>query len=378
MKRAAIVFVLLASWARGQQPAPDPAVISALMKEGNGLHDRGDFDGAIRKYREILALSPENPAATYEIGYSLFAKKDYPAALEMARVAGREPRLRPAAAVLAGNIHDEMGEPLKAIQTYRAAIAVDPGFFLLYFNLGVSYTRLERYDLARASLENAVVLAPNHPGSHFQLGRVYRAQGYRGPAIMALARALSLEPASARSREARSAIDAMFAAGVETNAKGNSTITVNPDVPKDEGDFSALEMLIPIISLTEKTIPEAGGKLDGPPKAHRLISLISSIGELEGRTFGRGFAAEHYAPFCAALVRNQAVPGFVALVLAGDDSPEIAAWRAQSTTAARQAASLAAAYHWASSKAPPLPPEPAGTPGPATPVQSPVIRSPVS
>lgn len=47
---------------------------NALVYEGIALHDRGDFDGAIAKHREALALWPQNGFAHYEVGFALRAK----------------------------------------------------------------------------------------------------------------------------------------------------------------------------------------------------------------------------------------------------------------------------------------------------------------
>lgn len=335
--------------------APDRAAVAAFIHEGNALHDRGDYDGAIRKYREALAADPQNGEVMYEIANSLQAKKDYAGALEMAKAAEKTPNPTRMLPVLVGNIHDLMGDPKAAIETYRAAISKDPDFFLLYFNLGIAYDSLGRHDLARTCLQISTALAPRHPGSHFQLGRIYREGGYRTPAILALARALSLEPGTVRSRQARDTIDALFRAGVERDAKGNTKITVDPDRPKDEGDFTVSEVMIPLISAAEKIVPAAGGTPNGPTSAERLVSLIASVGE-SASDRGHGFAADTYAAICAELVRDKLVEGYVALVLAGDDSSGMAAWRAQNQTAAKQAAALAGRFDWSKSR-PALPPD---------------------
>jgi len=168
---------------------------------------------------------------------------------------------------------------------------------------------------------------------------------------------LSLEPATGRSREALAWIGQFFEAGVEIDAQGNSKITVNPNTPKDEGDFSGLDVLIPMITVSEKLIPKAGGELQGPPQVHRLVSLLQSAGELDQKTLGRGFAAEYYVPFYAELVRNKVVPGLVALALAGSTSSEIATWCAQNADSAKRASGIAARHAWTVTGRPKLPPD---------------------
>jgi hypothetical protein len=46
----------------------------ALVRQGIRLHDRGDYDGALKKYREALALWPGYGFAHYETGLSRFVR----------------------------------------------------------------------------------------------------------------------------------------------------------------------------------------------------------------------------------------------------------------------------------------------------------------
>ncbi len=46
-------------------------VSNAITEEGTGLFDQGDYDGAIKKYREALKLCPQNGWTSYEMGYTL-------------------------------------------------------------------------------------------------------------------------------------------------------------------------------------------------------------------------------------------------------------------------------------------------------------------
>jgi hypothetical protein len=104
-----------------------------------------------------------------------------------------------------------------------------------------------------------------------------------------------------------------------------------------------------------KTIPEAGGKLDAPPPAYRLICLLTTVGEEGSKVLGKGLAAEYYGSFYEALVESKSVSGFVALALAGDQTPEISAWRSQTESVAKKAAEVVAAYKWIPPQRPPLP-----------------------
>src|SRR2546427_6308875 len=85
------VITLLAFSASAQElklpkldPIPSTERQSQLIKEGVALHDRGDYDGAVSRYAEVLRENPNNISALYEMSYSYFVKKDYQKSLDAA------------------------------------------------------------------------------------------------------------------------------------------------------------------------------------------------------------------------------------------------------------------------------------------------------
>jgi tetratricopeptide (TPR) repeat protein len=98
------------------------------------------------------------------------------------------------------------GEEEAALASTEAALAIrrklgtdrNPGAVLALTRLATGYQRLERYDEARAALDDAVdiverELSPLHPDvgiTHFTLGNLLRAQGHSEDALLHLRRAL--------------------------------------------------------------------------------------------------------------------------------------------------------------------------------------------
>ena len=371
---AFLLTALLGSAAAGDEPqaAPTPsatdasAQVARLIADGTKLHDRGDYDGAIATYRKALAVDPGNPQALYEIAYSQYQKKDLKGALATAEEAGRAALQPKMLAVLVGNIQDDLGEPGKAIAAYRKGLVADPAFFLLYFNLGTTYVRSGQLDLARIAFENAVALEPRHPGSHFGLARVYKEQGYRVPAILAATRFLVLESGTPRAAQAAQWIDDLFRLGVEEKSKTETSITIDPDAPKDEGDFTATDVMVPMLQASQKTIQQAGGTLDGPPEMSRLAQLLAVVGEFGEKDPGNGFAMEYYVPFNVALVRKDATAALAAIALRGNRSKEIEAWTSGHRKAIEDAVSVINGFKWSTAR-PALPADPPSSPAPAAP-----------
>lgn len=63
------IFGSLFFMSRKAREQPD-----ALVQEGIQLHDRGNYDGALKKYHKALALWPQHGLAYYEIGQTYFQR----------------------------------------------------------------------------------------------------------------------------------------------------------------------------------------------------------------------------------------------------------------------------------------------------------------
>ena len=69
----------------------------AITREGTKLFDQGDYDGAIKKYRQALELCPQNGWTYYEMGYTLRTQ---------ATIARGEPLGKPGTVKTQGKSHD--------------------------------------------------------------------------------------------------------------------------------------------------------------------------------------------------------------------------------------------------------------------------------
>lgn len=218
--RSLLITPLLVAFATGSSASAssdtprDPAISEGIL-----LHDGGEYDKAIAKYREVLAREPRNVTALYEMALSYYAKKDLAAALEAAEAGVRfaDP-LRPALYVLIGNVRDEKGDSAGAIAAYRAGIKEDPKVAQLHLNLGVTFLRKKKWKDARPALQQALVLKPDHPSTHYYLAYAYELGGFKVPALLALTRFLLLEPGPDRSKEALRAMDRIFEVGYERDS----------------------------------------------------------------------------------------------------------------------------------------------------------------
>ncbi len=307
-------------------PQPSTEAQSAAVREGIELHERGDYDGAIRKYQAVLAENPSNVLALYEMGYSYSAKKEYAKALEVAR-RGAEYKSEQLAGfyLLIGNNLDLLGEPEKAIEVYKKAVKEFPADGMLHFNLAVAYRGQGKLDEARKSLKSAVAATPLHPSSHLLLAATFYGGGYRTPALLAASRFLVLEPATQRSPSAVRLLREVLGGGASRGSKPNEiNLALDLNAKKDEGDFSAVEMVLGFsaaLGMTEKEQEKT--------EAQKLVKQFESVlAVLEERADKRPstFVEKFYVPYFVELKKRGHTEAFVYHVLKSSGLPGVAEW----------------------------------------------------
>jgi tetratricopeptide (TPR) repeat protein len=223
-----------------------------LMLTGIVHHDAGNYRKAIEYYSQALELSPGSPVIYYELAFSYMYMGEPEKALEWidaglvkAEKAVKESRLAGPAgkdelvAVLAGlyelkaSALDDLERREEAVQVYLETI----GRFgvsdtsLIYYNLGVTYYRMEKINEAREALVKGLVINPFHPSSNYILGKICFEENRKAQSLYSLCYFLLLEPQSDRSREAYNAIESLLA---PTETIGFS----------DTGSFTAADLVI--------------------------------------------------------------------------------------------------------------------------------------
>ncbi len=92
----------------------------------------------------------------------------------------------------------DAGRTSAAIEKFREAVDLRPGFRDAHFNLGVVYHSLGKMDSAAVNLERAVRADPSHAETRYNLGVVYDEMGELDRAAYQYGEALRLDPGHAR------------------------------------------------------------------------------------------------------------------------------------------------------------------------------------
>lgn len=151
------------------QAPVDANTLDALIIQGNGCEDRGDYAEALEIYQRAVALSPDSVRAQLNLG----------------------------------NAHSKSGQLSHAIACYRRAVALRPDWLPPHLNLGALLLRTSDGAGAEASYRNAVRLAPDSAEAWIGLGCALDDQSADAEATLRMALALAPGHAGAASRLAQ-------------------------------------------------------------------------------------------------------------------------------------------------------------------------------
>lgn len=145
--------------------------VKILIDRGNSDYLDGEYDDAIRAYKEAVTLRPNNALGHYDLANALNRKGQYKDSIS---------EYQKALALKEGpDVHNGLGVALyqsgqheAAIAEYQKAIALAPARSEAHYNLGVAYYQLGRYKEASDKYREAISRKPNDPYAHYGLGVV--------------------------------------------------------------------------------------------------------------------------------------------------------------------------------------------------------------
>lgn len=158
------------------------------------LMKKGDLDGAIQAFKEIIKIDSDDVVSLLNLGIIYYKKKQYEEALDyLSRVIEIKPDDSDAYFHIA-SIYEEMGDLKIAIDYYKKAISYNPNNYFWYYRIGRILYTLGAYDEAIKYYKKAVELNPLDNYSHNNLGMAYLEAGNVTEAIKHFLKAIYLDP----------------------------------------------------------------------------------------------------------------------------------------------------------------------------------------
>ena len=241
-----------------------------LIQRGIHAHDQGNYAEAVDYYQRALKLEPESPLIYYEMAFSYYYDGQYQQALESAETgivwAGDDRAYLGALYDIKGSALDSLGRGEEAAAVFIEAIErFETQGTLLYYNLGLTYYRMERYDEALAALTLGVEARPRHASGNYLVGRLLFDKGRPGQGILCLYHFLLLEPQGWRANEAYELILNAFSPGEtvwEDSPLGKALGGMAAELSGSAGEFFTQRTLA-LFAALEKLPGIPGGDLWG-------------------------------------------------------------------------------------------------------------------
>ncbi len=295
MKRLLFLFtiVFVSAWGFAQN-----SEIDSLVQEGIKLHDNGEYDKAIEKYKEALSKDPNSSLVNYEISFSYLLAKDYVSAEKYSKkVIDLNDGNLLGGYITYGSALDMLGKTNKSIKVYEKAMK-DFDNYLLYYNHAISCFNKGENSKAYDSALKAIKSNSSHASSHLILSRIMERQGIRIKAMLPLYFFLLIEPNSQRAAIEYQTLRNYIDHGVIQSSDKN----INVSVPmNNDPDFGAAEMMISLSKASNST-EENKGKTDLELFAENNDGIFKILGELKKEN--SSFWWDFYVPFFSDLANK--------------------------------------------------------------------------
>ena len=254
--------------------------IEAYVKEGILYHDNGNYDKAISTYTKALEFYPKSTLLNYEISLSYFTKGDYKEAIKHADMILKQKGNHMMQAYLTkGSALDMLGKTKESIKLFEKALKGKDKHFLLYYNLGLNYFKINKLDEAEENVIKAIEQNSNHTSSHLMLANIHSQKGNSVQTLLAAHYFLFLEPNTKRSEEAFQLLNDAFGGNVSKDKDKANTINIVLSANND-GQFGAAELMIGMLEAS-KSLEENEGKTADEMFIKNTDSFFTILGELK-------------------------------------------------------------------------------------------------
>lgn len=178
------------------RPGDDPVVasVTAENQRGVALHERGEYDAAVKVFLEAAAMAPDFAITHNNLGNTLQALGKLDMAVLCYRAAIERDRGFVAAWNNLANTLSAQGKHDDALAHYQHAVSLDPGSAELLTNRGSARQRQGQLDEAAAVYVKALEIDGSFAVAHNNLGAIMLQRGRFDEAVAGFERATKLLP----------------------------------------------------------------------------------------------------------------------------------------------------------------------------------------
>ncbi|RZL44806.1 MAG: tetratricopeptide repeat protein [Pedobacter sp.] len=345
MKKIILTLLLPILW--NLSFAQNKTEAEKLVDEGITLHDKGEYEKAIEKYNLALAADKDNLFAYAEIAYSLFAQKKYDEAIATSEKAFKIHKTGDELKTLYvtyGNSLDMVDRAIESINAYDKGIKLFPDYQMFYYNKAVTLNGLKRNDEAMQSLQQALKLNPNHPGSHNLASNILKYQNNTIGALLSSFRFLMVEPTGERAQSVLEKIKGLLTANVTKEGAKNVNINLPSGGDKNKlNNFSTVFLMLSMASALDYS-DEYKSETDVQRTMRKFNSICDALSV--SKKDNNGFLWDYYVPYFIELKQKGYSEIFSNVVFASQQSPEISQYFKDNKTKLEEFANWSESYKW--------------------------------
>lgn len=279
--------------------------VDDYINEGIKLHDKGLYEKAAQKYKMALNLEPNNSLALYELTFSYMVNKKNKKCIKAAKNGLKlKSKLQTRFIIALGSCYSQLGKSKEAIKTFEAGLKVNPENASLHLNIAVTYINTQQNKKAVSHLKQAVKYSNGYASPYYLIADIYRTTNYRIPAMFFYMQFVLLEPNTRRSQDAAKKIYTLLYQSLEKKDNGDMTVYVKPDAPKDEGDFSSLELALSLTAAASTPGKNKKLKTDIERHTETLTNFIQIVSEIKDNKLKSTFTWKYAAKNMIALQDN--------------------------------------------------------------------------
>jgi len=302
--------------------------IHEIITEGVKLHDSGDFDHAIQKFKKALSLDPDNETALYEITNTLITSGKYEASKTYIKQGiALKGRLLNAFYLLKANSLDIQGKSKEAIKFYKKAEKLNDTDYLIPFNMGITYSRLSDFEKAMSSFERALTLKPTHSSSNLFIAQLFENNNEKVKALLAYVRFCSLETDTPRYNFAVTRIQKILNKGVTKTGENSISINVADLLNSKNDIYSKMRTYLTMsgaLRIGEKD--EAKGLTNFDLLAKQFKDLLKYFEEISEKEEPNDFFWKTYSPYFLALSKNNFTKPFSVILFNNGEKKNANKW----------------------------------------------------
>lgn len=152
------------------------------------------WENSLTLFEHTLAVTHKNHIAHTSIGLALMDQNRLGEAINHFRKALEIQPGYPEVYNSLGSAFSKLNYQQEAVEAYKQAISIKPDYTEAYNNLGVAYTQLNRFEEAIESYKQAIKIKPDYAEAYNNLGTVYNQLANYQEAVESYRQAIRLRP----------------------------------------------------------------------------------------------------------------------------------------------------------------------------------------